>query len=516
MNQIGITDYLKAGYSHYFIQTEQMDRAIALLMKEIDEKYRPINVWGISPPKCKACGKLVLNPLVSDEGQFTCNCGGEVEEGANPMDPLLKLDNAPPNTVAVLKNYHWYIKNAHTGVANYELVQFIQDRLNLYKRTEARKIMIILSPVSAGTSLPSEIAKEFIPLSYGLPDEEEIGQILEYVIKSAEKSGNGNFKVPGKKHKGELIQSAKGMSRQAVEDAYSYSLVKTKGQLDPKVTMELSMKNLEEMAGVKYIQYTETFSNLLGYGPLKKFFLGTAHHPKAKGILLLGPSGTGKSHFAKAGAGELGMRMLTVEMGEWFGSLVGETEAKVRRAIEAIKAMTPCLVFVDEIEKGLAGTKGGGGLDAGHEVTQRAMAQWLKFMNDRPEGVYIIATCNNIQGLPPEYVRAERWDTAPFFVDLPNEEEKHQIFTYYQKEYKVDGYHNFDIGGWSGAEIKACCRVAHIMGTTIDKASEFIVPVSKTMEKEISALRKWAEGRTIPASEVKVNGIGERAIDLEV
>lgn len=515
MNQIGITDYLKAGYSHYHLVTEEMERAIALLMEEIDKKYRPINVWGVSPPKCKTCGKIVLNPLVNDEGQFTCDCGGEVEEGANPMEPLIKLDLATPNSVVILKNYHWYIKNAKSGVANYELVQFIQDRLILYKRTDARKIMIILSPVSAGTGLPSELAKEFIPLRYGLPDEEEIGQILEYVIGSAEKSSDGNFKVPGKKQKGELIQSAKGMSRQAVEDAYSYSLIKSKGKLDPKVTMELSMKNLEEVAGVKYIQYKETFSNLLGYENLKKFALATASHPMAKGILLLGPAGTGKSHFAKALAGELGIRMLTIEMAEWFGSLVGETEGKVSRGIDAIVALVPCLVFADELEKGLAGAKSGGGMDAGHEVTQRAMAQWLKFMNDRPDGIYICATCNNIQGLAPEYVRAERWDTAPFFVDLPNELEKEQIFDYYQKEYQVSGNRrDFDIIGWSGAEIKACCRIAHIMNTTIDKASEFIVPVSKTMEKEIGALRKWAEGRTIPASTMKVNGL-ERAIDLE-
>lgn len=162
-----------------------------------------------------------------------------------------------------------------------------------------------------------------------------------------------------------------------------------------------------------------------------------------------------------------------------------------------------------EIEKGLAGTQGGKGVNAGHEETQRAMAPILKFFNDRPPGVRIAATCNNIEGIPPEYIRVERWDTAPIFVDLPNEEEKSAILEYYKKHYQVEG----DPGkmeGWSGAEIKSVCRLASIMKTSIDRSEKFIIPISKTMDKEIAHLRSWAKGRTIPASEVKVNGAKER------
>lgn len=512
MNEIGITDYLKAGYWGFYLQTEEPDRAIARLIEEIDITYRPITVWGLSPPKCKECGKLVLTPLVSEEGQFSCDCGGEVEEGDNPLQPLMKLDGTTPNSVVILKNYHWYLKNAHTGAPNHELVQFIQDRLNLYKRKEARKIMIILSPVPAGVGLPSELVKEFTPLKYGLPDEREIGQTLEYIIKSAEKSDN--FKLPGKKQKENLIQSAKGMSRQVVEDAFSYSLVKTKGKLDPKIVIEQKVKYLEAAAGVKYIEYKETFDGLIGCDNLKTFAVNVLSNPKAKGIILVGPPGNGKSHFCKAIAGVLRLPMFTVEMAEWFTSGYGETGQRVVRFIDSVLAVGRCVLFFDEIEKGLAGTQGGSGIHAGHEETQRALSPLLKMLSDRPPGILTLATCNNIEGVPPEYVRAGRWDTAPFYMGMPKPEQQRAILEYYKKVDGVKGKLE-KMEGWSGAEIRQCCTLASLMNKPLDYAARYIVPVSKTMEKQIKYIENWAPGRTIPADEIVLNGDeSHRALDI--
>jgi SpoVK/Ycf46/Vps4 family AAA+-type ATPase len=219
--------------------------------------------------------------------------------------------------------------------------------------------------------------------------------------------------------------------------------------------------------------------------------------------------------FAKTLAREFGMFMLTAEMAEMTGSLVGETEAKVRSFIEAAKAMAPCVVFIDEIEKGLAGLKGFGGY-SGDSLNKKAMSQFLKFLQDRPKGIYVVATCNNISDLPPEYVRAERWDTAPFFIDLPSNEERETILKYYKGLYKVDGKLTVkDTEGWSGAELKAACRLAYLGNTTIDKSSRFIIPVSKTMEEDIGTLRKWAKGRTLPASEAAITSVGTgRDIEL--
>lgn len=488
--ETGIVGYLKAGYSHFYVQTEEISRAVEQVTKELKGylgEDNKVDVWGLTP------------------------------DTQDPLEPLVNLDSADPNSAAILKNYHWFLKDEANGISNYDLVQFIQDRLTAYRSKSKRKVVVIVGGSSAGTVLPKELVREFIPLEVGLPNESEIGEVLDYAISVL--SQNPKFKTPTKKDKDRLIQAARGMTKQEIENAFFYSVVKMEGRLDPKVIIEQKMKILEETAGIKYVEYSETFENLLGYQQVKKFAKATGSHPMAKGMMLLGPSGTGKSHFCKALAGELGRPMVTVEMAEWFGSLVGETEEKVRRGIASIKAIGDVIVFIDEIEKGLAGTKAsgpGGDMNIGHETTQRAMAQWLKFMNDRPDGIYIVATCNNIQGLPPEYVRAERWDTAPFFVGLPNMMEQIEILGYYKGFYEVDGDVK-DMIGWSGAEIKACCRIAHIMGSSVDKASEFIVPISKTMEEEIEYLIKWAEGKTLPASEITINGDDgseERAVEI--
>ena len=180
-----------------------------------------------------------------------------------------------------------------------------------------------------------------------------------------------------------------------------------------------------------------------------------------------------------------------------FGGIVGDTEKQVKKALDVIAANAPAVVLIDEIEKALAGMKGSGVNDGG--TTKRAMAQFLKFLSeDRPEGLYIVATCNDISSLPPEWVRAERWDCT-FFIDLPSVEEQAMILDFYRKQFNVTGSPT-NMSGWSGAEIKSVCRIAAMMGNPIEEVEQFIVPISKTMGQEIDRLRKWADGRTIPAS----------------
>jgi SpoVK/Ycf46/Vps4 family AAA+-type ATPase len=158
----------------------------------------------------------------------------------------------------------------------------------------------------------------------------------------------------------------------------------------------------------------------------------------------------------------------------------------------------------------------GGSGDGG--VTERAMGQFLKFLSDeRPPGVLVIATCNNIQKLPPEWVRVERWDCAPFYIGLPDDATKQAILDYYKDFYGVEGEPT-NMEGWSGAEIKSVCRIAKMMGRTVEEDERFIIPVSQTMEEDITSLEKWAQKRCIPAN-IEVNDVkskkkGSRQIDF--
>jgi SpoVK/Ycf46/Vps4 family AAA+-type ATPase len=118
----------------------------------------------------------------------------------------------------------------------------------------------------------------------------------------------------------------------------------------------------------------------------------------------------------------------------------------------------------------------------------------------RPEGVYVIATCNGVEKMPPEWVRAERWDTAPFFIDLPDLKLQEELLGFYCKEFGVVAPENINMEGWSGAEIKAVCRIAKMMEVEVPEAERFVIPISRTMGKEIDSLRKWSKNRCIPAS----------------
>jgi len=515
--ETGIIDYLKAGYSHFYMQTEEPERGIEILKKELeaykesgDENFFKPVVWGLSP------------------------------ENQDPMQPLIELDSAPAGTVLILKNFHWFIKDIQTGQPNYEITQFIQDRLSLYRSRAKKKVIVVVSPVTGG--LPTDLSREFIPLKFPLPDGEEINGLLQEAIVVLEK--NPKFKKPSRKEQEKLVDMSKGMTKDEVENALFYSVVKTGGKLDPVLVKKQRTAFLENVSGVKYVEYGETFDNLIGYQRVKNIVktFSRPDNPMAKGMILLGPPGVGKSHFAKAVAGEFGMMMLTIEAAEMTGSLVGQNEEKVSRFIRAACAMSPCVLFFDEIEKALAGVKGGavGGVAySSDSINRRAWAPFLKFMQDRtdpdtgkPVHVYVIATCNDITSLPPEYIRAERWDCAPIFIDLPYKDERESIMDFYEKFYEVEGTVSVeDTEGWSGAELRAMCRLAKQGGTTIDKAKELILPVSSTMELEIEGLRRWAmagdswipgRGRAIPASEIKLDrskgvftkAAGDRLLDI--
>lgn len=162
-----------------------------------------------------------------------------------------------------------------------------------------------------------------------------------------------------------------------------------------------------------------------------------------------------------------------------------------------------------EFEKGFSGTGNSNKSYSSDSMNDRANSQLLKFMQDRPDGIYFLATCNSIN-LPPEYLRAERWDTAPFFIDLPQANEREEILIYYMEQYKVpkneikDGILS-DTEGWSGSELKTLCRLYNIMNKKesiklVDIMKNYIVPISVTKKEEIDSLKEWAKGRTIPAS----------------
>jgi SpoVK/Ycf46/Vps4 family AAA+-type ATPase len=261
---------------------------------------------------------------------------------------------------------------------------------------------------------------------------------------------------------------------------------------------------VEKSAALQFSQFSETFATLGGLENLKEWTLNRFKNRRPglpfRGILLLGVPGTGKSHFAKALGNEVGWPVLSLDMGRVFGSLVGESEAKMREALKVVDAMAPCVLFIDEIEKGLAGV-GGSSTDGG--TTQRVGGTFLTWLNDHTSEVFVIATCNSYEKLPPEYTRMGRWD-AIFFVDSPGSNERLEIMDIYTRQFMskplVDFGKTPDLDGYSGAEIRQVAIEAAYNGGDLEAAARFVIPISRSQKAQMDALREWARARTIPAS----------------
>jgi SpoVK/Ycf46/Vps4 family AAA+-type ATPase len=163
--------------------------------------------------------------------------------------------------------------------------------------------------------------------------------------------------------------------------------------------------------------------------------------------------------------------------------------------------MAPSILFLDEVEKGLSGVASSAQTDGG--VSARLFGTFLTWLNDHTSDVFVIATCNDITKLPPEFSRAERFDG--YFFDLPDEAERRAIWTLYLAHFGLDTSQRLPSDtGWTGAEIRACCRLAALLDLPLVAAAENIVPVSRTAAENVERLRAWASGRCLDASRAGV------------
>ena len=183
----------------------------------------------------------------------------------------------------------------------------------------------------------------------------------------------------------------------------------------------------------------------------------------------------------------------------FMGSLVGQTEQNVRQALRIADAMAPAVLFVDEVEKALAGSASSGQTDSG--VSARLFGSVLTWMSDHESDVFVVCTSNDISKLPPEFSRAERFD-AIFFLDLPAEAERQKIWQIYRTKFGIpeDQPLPKDVD-WTGAEIRSCCRLAKLLDVSLADAAKNVVPVAVTAAESVERLRNWACGRCLSANQ---------------
>lgn len=494
---------IKAGYCFFYCQTEEVNKTVNRIDKDLSAYY-DVNKNGI-----KYETKIWDFETTNEAGESQYQ---NPEELLNELEFVQEgIDAVPVGRILIAKNANWFWQDEY-GNFNKGMIAWLMNRTKKFSSPDGRKVLIIVSNADHEKAIPEPLKREFAKVEFPLPDETEIEEIYKYIIDSAK--GNPKFRMPDAKTKDRIIGGAKGLTHDEIVKVFSYSIVKNAGVFDPVTVEDLRSEEINNTAGLSIRKYEAKLEDLKGFDTAKEIVDEWIDDPDAKGIILLGTAGVGKTHFCQSLAGHYNRLVIEVEMAQLMGDgLVGQAEKAMKKALDVIRAnanpKNPIIVFVDEIEKGLAGTSGagntGGARDGG--TTDRSNAQFLKFLSDdRPKGIYLVASCNDIEKLPAAFVRAERWDTAPIFVDLPNREEQSAILKHYQKVYNIkDAPANMI--GWSGAEIKTWCKLAAkkiSKGKKASEADELIVPVSKTMSAEIDYLRKWKEGKTVPASKKQV------------
>jgi len=417
---------------------------------------------------------------------------GNADNSAGSQDPLAAIRSlnalASPDGAAllVLKNFHRFLQSA-------EIVQALARQIEAGKQN--RTFVIILSPV---VQVPTELEKQFIVVEHPLPGREQLQEIAAGIA-------TDDGELPNGQELEQVLDAAAGLTRFEAEGAFSLSLVRH-NKLRPDVLWEQKSQMLKKSGLLTIHRGGEKFDQLGGLESLKAFCLralrhtgGGANRPKPRGALLLGVPGSGKSAFCKGLGNETGRPTLILDVGSLMGSLVGQSEERMRQALKIVDAMQPCVCMLDEVEKALSGVASSGSTDSG--VSARMFGTFLSWLNDHESDVFVICTANDVSKLPPEFSRAERFD-AIFFLDLPGREQKNAIWQMYLSGYQLDRQQRRPIDDqWTGAEIKSCCRLAALLDVPLVQAAQNVVPVAITAAESVEKLRTWASGRCLSAEQ---------------
>ncbi|MFN9176044.1 MAG: AAA family ATPase, partial [Synechocystis sp.] len=340
---------------------------------------------------------------------------GNLPSGKDPLTALEQIEKAETNAVFVLKDFHDCWGNA----------QFKRKLRSVAQRLKAtRKSMVVTSP---NGSIPAELKDEAVIVEFPLPKEAELGRVLDQLVQTP--GIKVNLTKLGRE---KLVRAALGLTASQTQRVFAKAIV-TNGVLDDRditVVTEEKKQIIKESQALEFFAVQETPSDVGGLGVLKDWlrlreraFGQEAQDyglPAPKGIALIGIPGTGKSLTAKMIGGLWRLPLLRLDIGALFGSLVGESEARTRKALELPETVAPCILWIDEIEKAFSS----GGLDGG--VSTRVFGTILTWMQEKTAPCFVVATANNITQLPPELLRKGRFDEI-FFLDLPTLAERQEI-----------------------------------------------------------------------------------------
>lgn len=477
--------FLKARYPIIYINTIEEDRVEYIIRKNIKTNLnRSIYSWDFV------------------DG-YTNNPNNEGFAKRNPLQALELVErlNAETPALFILKDFNRFL----TDLSISRKLRNISRILKLQPKT----IIIIGSDLN----IPKELQDLLTVLQFQLPLENEINQELDRLVTSL------NIKIDPQLFEN-LTRACQGLSLERIRRVLS-KIIATYKTIDKNSIAILLSEKKQIISQTEILEYTsvdEKITSLGGLDNLKDwlrkrktaFGVQASNYglPTPRGLLLVGIQGTGKSLTAKAIGNEWELPLLKLDVGKLFGGIVGESESRLRQMINLAETISPCILWIDEIDKAFSNTESKG--DSG--TSNRVLATFVSWLSEKKKPVFVIATANNIDLLPLEIIRKGRFDEI-FFLDLPKKEEREEIFKIHIKEFRPNSWESFDYNklaelseSFSGAEIRqsiiegmyhAFYEKREFTTDDISMALRELIPLANLESNQMIKLQNWASSGRI-------------------
>jgi ATP-dependent 26S proteasome regulatory subunit len=472
----------------------------------------------------RAQARSVLNPAAGEADRLTramatsmvadsgAAAGASMYNSRDPVQALANMESMTVEAVFILKDFHRHMDDP-------VVVRRLRDVGQKFSAN--RRTVIITSPE---LSVPAELAKLVEYFDLPLPDRERLHEIVRETYTRLAKTYTLKLQLDAAGVDA-MAANLRGLSEEEAERAISQALVTRYALCPESVTDVLEAKKqlLRHSGMLEFVEASDNMASIGGLENLKHWLQqrrgsweDSAREfglEPPRGVIILGVQGCGKSLCARAVAGEWKLPLVKFDTSAVYDKYIGETEKRIRKVFQVAEGLAPCVLWIDELEKVFAGS-GPDSASADAGVSSRLLASFLSWMQDRKAPVFVAATCNNVTVLPPELIRKGRFDEL-FFVDLPNQAERKQVFSIQMARRKRNPA-EFDLEevaaaakGYSGAEIDAAVQGALYAAYSEKKplstqllldALSQTVPLSTTRAEEIEALRQWARTRAVPAS----------------
>ena len=511
------------------METVEEMRAVGLVKDACAELNMAVFEWTVADGLVRSGSHQPTVPSAALQARLNAAKRGvdlEVPEAAkssiynttDPVQALANMESIALEAVFILKDFHRHMDSA-------VVVRRLRDVGQKFSAN--RRTVILTAPA---IEMPSELGSLVEYLDLPLPDQTRLREIVDEVFKRLSKTHTFQTKLDAGGLDA-IAANLRGLTEEESERAISQALVSRYALCPETVTDVLEAKKdlLRHSGMLEFVEATQNLADVGGLENLKQW-LGQrrgAWESSArqfgleppKGVIILGVQGCGKSLCARAIAGDWKIPLVKLDTAAIFDKYIGETEKRIQKVFRVAEGLAPCVLWIDELEKVFAGSgPDSASVDAG--VSSSILAAFLSWMQDRKAPVFVAATCNNVTVLPPELIRKGRFDEL-FFVDLPNQAERKQVFSIQLKRRKRNPT-DFDLDrvalaakGFSGAEIDAAVQTAlyaafsekqEIKTDHLLRALQTTVPLSTTRAEEIQQLRTWARERAVPASTPDARG----------